>query len=154
MIKIYGHKIWKYLKIKYTISCILIHFNKERLVMVKNIIKRDGRVVEYNINKIENAVAKAMNAVGEKEYNEAKRIAQIVEKDLDAKFANKTPSVEQIPKVLILTEEVSAMLESEVLDWQMKGNYPLIVEIPGIHGHLQGHKSLSDSIREAVGISV
>ena len=64
--------------------------------MVKNIIKRDGRVVEYNINKIENAVAKAMNAVGEKEYNEAKRIAQIVEKDLDAKFANKTPSVEQI----------------------------------------------------------
>lgn len=64
------------------------------------------------------------------------------------------PSVEQIPKVLILTEEVSAMLESEVLDWQMKGNYPLIVEIPGIHGHLQGHKSLSDSIREAVGISV
>ena len=64
------------------------------------------------------------------------------------------PSVEQIPKVLILTEEVSAMLESEVLDWQMKGNYPLIVEIPGIHGHLQGHKSLSDSIREAAGISV
>lgn len=64
------------------------------------------------------------------------------------------PTVSEIPKVLILTEEVSAMLEQEVLDWQMKGEYPLIVEIPGIHGHLQGHKSLTDSIREAIGISV
>lgn len=64
------------------------------------------------------------------------------------------PSVEEVPKVLILTEEVSVMLEEEVVEWQMKGSYPLIVEVPGIHGHLQGKKSLSDSIREAVGISV
>lgn len=64
------------------------------------------------------------------------------------------PTENEIPKVLILTEEVSVMLEQEVLDWQMKGSYPLIVEIPGIHGHLQGKKTLTDSIREAVGIHV
>lgn len=63
------------------------------------------------------------------------------------------PSSER-PKVLILTEEVSSMLEEEVLDWQKGAEYPLIVEVPGIHGHLQGRKSLTDAIREAVGIQV
>ncbi|MBR4374484.1 MAG: V-type ATP synthase subunit F [Treponema sp.] len=58
------------------------------------------------------------------------------------------------PKVLILTEEVSSMLEDEVLDWQKGVEYPLIVEIPGIRGHLEGKKTLTDSIREAIGIQV
>lgn len=58
------------------------------------------------------------------------------------------------PKILILTEDVSAMIENEVLAWQKSSQYPLIVEIPGIHGHLEGKKSLTDAIREAVGISV
>ena len=58
------------------------------------------------------------------------------------------------PKILILTENISDMLEDEVLDWQKKGAYPLIVEIPGIEGHLSGKKTLTDAIREAVGIQV
>ncbi|MCI1209768.1 MAG: V-type ATP synthase subunit F [Treponema sp.] len=58
------------------------------------------------------------------------------------------------PKVLIMTEDVTAMLEQEVLDWQKNGGYPLIVEIPGLHGHLQGKKTLTDAIREAIGIQV
>ena len=58
------------------------------------------------------------------------------------------------PKVLILTESVTALIEEEVLEWQQGGDYPLIVEIPGIQGHLQGKKSLTDSIREAIGIEV
>ncbi|MCR5607308.1 MAG: ATPase V [Treponema sp.] len=58
------------------------------------------------------------------------------------------------PKVLILTEGVSVLLEEEVLDWQKRGDYPLIVEIPGIEGHIKGKKSLTDSIREAIGIQV
>ena len=62
--------------------------------------------------------------------------------------------VPERPKVLILTEEVSAMLEEEVLAWQKKAVYPLIVEIPGINGHLSGKKSLSDAVRDAVGIQI
>ncbi len=62
--------------------------------------------------------------------------------------------VDERPKVLILTEDVSAMLEEEILEWQKGGKYPLVVEIPGIHGHIEGKKSLTDSIREAVGIQV
>lgn len=62
--------------------------------------------------------------------------------------------VEARPKVLILTEEVSMLLENEVLEWQKGAQYPLIVEIPGINGHLSGRKTLTDAIREAVGIQV
>lgn len=59
-----------------------------------------------------------------------------------------------IPRVLILTENVSVMLEEEITDWQLKEKFPLIVEIPPLEGKVKGKKSLSDSIREAVGISV
>ncbi len=68
--------------------------------------------------------------------------------------AMNAPVNEERPKVLILTEEVSMMLEPEVLDWQKGAKYPLVVEIPGINGHLSGRKTLTDSIREAVGIQV
>jgi vacuolar-type H+-ATPase subunit F/Vma7 len=57
-------------------------------------------------------------------------------------------------RVLVLTEDVAAMIPREVLDWQRGGRYPLIVEIPGVGGHLEGRTSLIDSIRDAVGIHV
>jgi vacuolar-type H+-ATPase subunit F/Vma7 len=56
--------------------------------------------------------------------------------------------------VVIMTEQVSAMIAAEVLDWQLSGSYPLVVEIPGIEGHVENRKSLIDSIREAVGLHV
>lgn len=58
------------------------------------------------------------------------------------------------PKILIVTEDVADMLGQEILDWQMKGISPLIVEIPGLQGHIAGRKTLTDAIREAVGIQV
>ncbi len=58
------------------------------------------------------------------------------------------------PKVLILTEDVADMLSKEIQSWQMGGKSPLIVEIPGLQGHIQGRKTLTDSIREAVGIQI
>ncbi len=62
--------------------------------------------------------------------------------------------VEERPKVLILTENAASLIDEEVIAWQKKADYPLIVEIPGIHGHLEGRKTLTDAIREAVGINV
>jgi len=61
---------------------------------------------------------------------------------------------ENRPKVLIVTEAVADMIQYEILKWQMAGKAPLIVEIPGLQGHLAGRKTLSDSIREAIGIQV
>ncbi len=57
-------------------------------------------------------------------------------------------------RVLILTENVSSMIEEDVVAWQYSGRYPLVVEIPGLEGHLRGRKTLVDSIREAIGIQV
>ncbi len=57
-------------------------------------------------------------------------------------------------KVLILTEEISSTLDDVVVEWNMSGSFPLIVEIPGLQGRIPGKKTLVDSIREAVGINV
>lgn len=64
-----------------------------------------------------------------------------------------TSSVE-VPRVLILTEHAASQIEDEEIAWQKTGNFPLIVEIPGLNGRLEGKKSLSDSIREAMGVQV
>lgn len=64
------------------------------------------------------------------------------------------PVSEDRPKILILTEQISMLLEEEVIEWQQRGDYPLVVEIPGINGHLTGRKTLTDSIREAIGLHV
>lgn len=69
-------------------------------------------------------------------------------------LAGGTPVDEERVKVLILTEEVAEMLELEVRDWQMGAQYPLIVEVPGLRGHMTGRKTLTDAIREAIGIHV
>jgi len=62
--------------------------------------------------------------------------------------------VDEVPRVLILTEECAGLIEEEEIEWQKTGKFPLIVEVPGLNGHAPGKKSLSDAIREAVGISI
>jgi V/A-type H+-transporting ATPase subunit F len=56
--------------------------------------------------------------------------------------------------VLILTEEAADWLGRLLTDWQLAGKYPLVVEIPGTMGRLEGRKTLVDSIRDAIGIHV
>ncbi len=57
-------------------------------------------------------------------------------------------------RVLILTEEVADALGGSLSDWQLSGKYPLVVEVPGIRGRMEGRKTLVDAIREAIGIRV
>jgi V/A-type H+-transporting ATPase subunit F len=57
-------------------------------------------------------------------------------------------------RILILTEEAAAAIGGELTAWQLTGNYPLIVELPGLAGHMPGRKTLVDAIREAIGIRV
>jgi V/A-type H+-transporting ATPase subunit F len=63
------------------------------------------------------------------------------------------PNVETC-RVLIMTEEVADWLGDTLTQWQLSGRYPLVVEVPGPLGHLEGRKTLVDSIREAIGIHV
>jgi V/A-type H+-transporting ATPase subunit F len=57
-------------------------------------------------------------------------------------------------KVLILSSEVTALLEDEAREWQFGGEYPLIVEIPSPGAAPDEGRSLLAAIREAVGISI
>ena len=64
--------------------------------MIKSIRKRDGRVVDYDIEKIENAIAKAMLSLGYGEIKDCKKMAKITELYLTEKFVDAVPSVEDI----------------------------------------------------------
>lgn len=57
-------------------------------------------------------------------------------------------------RILIVEESTAAALEDEMVAWQLTGRYPLVVEIPGLAGHLEGRRTLVDAIREAIGINV
>ena len=57
-------------------------------------------------------------------------------------------------RVLIITEEVADWLGDSLVEWQLADRYPLIVELPGLMGRIADRKSLSDSIREAIGVRI
>ena len=57
-------------------------------------------------------------------------------------------------KVLILSEDAADLVESEAMEWQLKGGFPLIVEIPSAIQGKSSRKSLEDAVREAVGIGI
>lgn len=84
-------------------------------------------------------------------------VAETREKVLDA-FNSATGQgdvpAEEVPRVLILTENAASLIEDEELSWQKKGCYPLIVEVPGLDGHIKGRKTLTQAIGEAIGVSV
>ena len=64
--------------------------------MITKIRKRDGRLADYDISKIENAIAKAMISLGDGEIKDCKKMAKITELNLMEKFEDKIPSVEDV----------------------------------------------------------
>ncbi len=64
--------------------------------MFKTIVKRDGRTVAYEREKIEKAIEKAMAAVGRHETKDSVRLAAEVEDRLVEKYASSSPGVEDI----------------------------------------------------------
>lgn len=64
--------------------------------MITKIRKRDGRLADYEISKIENAIAKAMISLGDGEIKDCKKMARITELNLMEKFEDKIPSVEDV----------------------------------------------------------
>ncbi len=65
--------------------------------MFDSIVKRDGRVVPYDIEKIATAIHKAMAAAGRQASDsESRRLAGVVEQNLSAAKNGASPSVEEI----------------------------------------------------------
>ena len=57
-------------------------------------------------------------------------------------------------RVVVITEDVAALIPREVMEWQMGGAYPLIVEIPSPEGVSPNEPSLSEIVLKAIGIKL
>ena len=68
--------------------------------MVTQIMKRDGRKVPFNIEKIANAIFKAAQSVGGSNYDESMNLAVDVCKIVEVKYADKIPTVEEIQDIV------------------------------------------------------
>ena len=64
--------------------------------MIQSIIKRDGRVVLYDQNKIASAILRALEAAGEGDAADAARVANAVQSTLQAQFRDAPPNIEDI----------------------------------------------------------
>ncbi|MEG2310636.1 MAG: anaerobic ribonucleoside triphosphate reductase [Clostridia bacterium] len=75
--------------------------------MITKIIKRDGRKVTFNIEKIAKAIFKAANSVGGNDYEESEELAGKVCEYIEATIKEKYPTVEQIQDAVekVLIEE-------------------------------------------------
>lgn len=67
---------------------------------IKKIRKRDGRVVDFDANKITEAIWKAAQAVGGKDRETAERLSAEVMKIIYEKFINKLPTVEDVQDIV------------------------------------------------------
>ncbi len=68
----------------------------EKNTMIQSIIKRDGRVVLYDQNKIAAAILRALEASREGNAADAARIANDVQRELENRFASQSPNIEAI----------------------------------------------------------
>ncbi len=64
--------------------------------MIQSIIKRDGRVVLFDQNKIASAILRALEAAGEGNAADAARVANDVQLELSGEFADRSPNIEAI----------------------------------------------------------
>ena len=56
--------------------------------------------------------------------------------------------------ILILTQKTAAAIRERVESIRFERDHPLVVEIPGPEGPLEGRKSLRRLMQEAVGVSL
>ncbi len=72
------------------------YHRKDRKTMIQSIIKRDGRVVLYDQNKIASAILRSLEAAREGDAADAARIANDVQRELESRFVSQAPNIESI----------------------------------------------------------
>lgn len=104
--------------------------------LIKQIKKRDGRIVPFNISNIERAIWLAAKAAGGKDRKKAKYLAGLVVKELEKRF-NKTI----IPEV----EQVQNIIEKLLLEKGHEKTYKAFTLYRDLHSKLRDISSLVDS---------
>jgi ribonucleoside-triphosphate reductase len=69
-------------------------------VVIKQVRKRDGRIVPFDQEKITNAIFKAAQAVGGKDREKSKELSEKVVKILEGRFEKRIPTVEDVQNVI------------------------------------------------------
>lgn len=69
---------------------------ERKQIMLETIVKRDGRIVPFELSKIADAVFKAAQATGGRDYDTAMSVAKEVERYLEETLHCIQPSVEEI----------------------------------------------------------
>ena len=94
--------------------------------MITKIIKRDGREVPFNLEKIANAIFRAAQAVGGSDYGEAMSLAIEVSERIEADFsgADEYPSVEDIQDMVerVLVKHGHARTAKEFILYRAERN--------------------------------
>ena len=80
------------------VLCFIFRLHRKDwcVAMIHSIIKRDGRVVLYDQNKIAAAILKAMEVSGEGNAADAARVANDVQRELENRFVSDAPNIEAI----------------------------------------------------------
>ncbi|HUI39310.1 MAG TPA: ATP cone domain-containing protein, partial [Methanothrix sp.] len=68
--------------------------------MIKRIRKRDGRMVDFHKEKIEQAIGKALRATGIKDTKAALELAKQVVENASERFMETVPGVEDIQDIV------------------------------------------------------
>ena len=88
--------------------------------MFNTIIKRDGRVVPYDIQRIEDAIAKAMEATGRDEPEASAKVASCVEARLVKQCGAESPTIEMIQDVVekVLLDKGYRRVATKYMDYR------------------------------------
>jgi ribonucleoside-diphosphate reductase alpha chain len=68
--------------------------------MTSKIKKRDGKIVKFNPEKIEDAIKKAFEAVGKEPHTKSQKLTEKIVKEIGEKYKNTTPSVEDVQDIV------------------------------------------------------
>ncbi len=72
------------------------HKKDGTIIMIQSIIKRDGRVVLYDQNKIAAAILRSLEVSGDGNAADAARVANDVQNDLERNYPSQSPNIESI----------------------------------------------------------
>lgn len=90
--------------------------------MISKIIKRNGEIVDFNPEKIQKAVTKAVEAVGGTDLETPKKLTALVVEQIEAKFQGRLPDVEGVQDIVekVLIEEGHATVAKAYIIYREK----------------------------------
>jgi len=108
---------------------------------IKKIRKRDGRIVDFQQEKITNAIFKAMVAVGEKDKKLAKKLSNEVVEILEKRFeGKKIPSVEEIQDIVeevLIKNRLSKVAKAYILYRKKRAEIRKLKRVLGVKDDLK-----------------